>query len=208
MTSVLARRRLGAITTSRLLRQPRRTSTSSAGETKPSFAAEVYNAWTWFTSRSPPSNFVHLVVVTCQTCTVGIASYRYLRDSQAEEGRREDAAALASLDRCAQYYNVRYAERIVLDLEAYRNELQREEERRARWAWLFGGSSTPQSWAEVWLDRRNAGDPRAREMEAHRCSIKNLWFLGKQAWESYPDRHNLLAHFFFDSPLNAQFGRR
>jgi hypothetical protein len=159
-------------------------------------------------ARSPPSNLFHLVIVSCQTASIGLATAGYFINQRAEGERREDHETLAALDRCAAFSL--HAERAVLALEEYRRDVELSERRRARWQWVLGSAPEPRPWAEVWLDNRNAFEPRARQMEAHRAALKNLWFIGKQAWERHPARRDsrIMKDFFFDAPLNAALAQR
>ena len=55
-------------------------------------------------------------------------------------------------------------------------------------------------WAEEWLERRVHLDKEAVAMEVNRVTLKNLWYLAKQAYERHPERLNLINDFFFDAP--------
>lgn len=162
----------------------------------------------WMISTGPPTNLVHMIVVTCQTASIVIATTTYVLNQRAEGERREDQETLAALDRCACF--ALNADRVVLDLEQYKHDIQVRERRRSRLAWLLGGPSEPRPWAEVWLDERNAFELRARRMEALRAGTKNLWFIAKQAWERHPARRDarIVKDFFFDAPLNAALAQR
>ncbi|KAG8468008.1 hypothetical protein KFE25_007060 [Diacronema lutheri] len=159
-------------------------------------------------STAPPSNLAHSVILACQTGGICFAVAHYTLELRAQGERREDRETLAALDRCAAF--ALHAERAVLELEYYRRSIEQREQRRARWAWFFGGCSEPRPWAEVWLDARNAFEPRAREGEANRVALKNLWFIAKQAWERHPTRRDarIMRDFFFDAPLNAALAQR
>ena len=57
-----------------------------------------------------------------------------------------------------------------------------------------------------------AGAPRAPRQggggDGERVTLKNLWYLAKQAYERHPERLNLINDFFFDAPLNGTFAHR
>jgi uncharacterized membrane-anchored protein len=82
----------------------------------------------WMAARSPPTNLVHIVVVTCQTAGIAFATARYVYDQRADAERREDQATLAALDRCSAY--ALHAEPAVLELETYKHDLELRESRR------------------------------------------------------------------------------
>jgi len=44
----------------------------------------------------------------------------------------------------------------------------------------------------------------------HRAAIKNVWFIGKQAFDRHPERRKskIVTDFFHDAPLNAALAQK
>ena len=100
----------------------------------------------------------------------------------------------------------RAPERIVVEPESYRWKLVQDNKNAKG---FLGRSATT-------LTGRRSGwraacdlDKEAVAMEVNRVTLKNLWYLAKQAPPSAtPERLNLINDFFFDAPLNGTFAHR
>tara|TARA_B110001452_G_scaffold144862_1_gene120411 strand:- start:1667 stop:2698 length:1032 start_codon:yes stop_codon:yes gene_type:complete len=162
----------------------------------------------WFGER----HIVSYTIIAANASGVAFAIRHYYKEQEDADHRRQDQEALASLDRAAAFSNARLTERSVLELESYRWKLEAEErervQQRKKWRWLGAAETPERRWADVWMEHRCALDRNAAEMEARRIELKNLWYVSKQAWDTHPQRHNLMMDFFFDAPLNATLAHR
>ena len=131
--------------------------------------------------------------------------YLWVQDSEAAHERQLDSAALDAMDRAGAYYTARAPERIVVELESYRWKLVQDNKNAKG---FLKSKRDDFDWAEEWLERRVHLDKEAVAMEVNRVTLKNLWYLAKQAYERHPERLNLINDFFFDAPLNGTFAHR
>ena len=143
------------------------------------------------------------MVLACQSAGLAFALRRYSEDREIDAARQREEVARRSLDRVCAYATALHPEKLVLELELYREQVEAAERRRM---WWTGG--TPRSWSDVWIQERVALDPRATEMEAHRVGLKALWYMAQQTWDAHPESANAFAEFFVDAPLNATLAQR
>ena len=144
-------------------------------------------------------------MVAAQTSAIVYGVYLWVQDSEAAHERQLDSAALDAMDRAGAYYTARAPERIVVELESYRWKLVQDNKNAKG---FLKSKRDDFDWAEEWLERRVHLDKEAVAMEVNRVTLKNLWYLAKQAYERHPERLNLINDFFFDAPLNGTFAHR
>ena len=143
------------------------------------------------------------MVLACQSAGLAFALHRYGEDRECDAAKQREEVARRSLDRVCAYATARNPEKLVLELELYREQLEAAERRRVWWT-----GSRQRCWSDVWMTQRVALDPRATEMEAHRVSLKALWYMAQQAWDAHPESASLFTEFFVDAPLNATLAQR
>ena len=155
---------------------------------------------TWMLKREPPTNFTH--VASTLSGVIGVFSFvwavqLFFEEKRSENDREDRNRALQALDRASEHArrekprrHLREIKRGMLnnftELEDHKQQQQQNHQNVFSLLispWYYYSEKNYSSadddvdlLADSWLQRRNAGQEWAVELDNHRTSLKNMWF--------------------------------